>query len=95
MEWYCPSALAQASYNSSLRASEACIENERTTSAKGVRFGMIGYHTASDRKWAYDRESPVGRLDKALDEAGEKGWTVVDMERDWRVVWPTKSVQDD
>ena len=30
----------------------------------------------------------VGRLDKALDEANAKGWTVVDMKHDWRRVFP-------
>jgi hypothetical protein len=30
----------------------------------------------------------VGRLDKALDEAIQKGWTVVDMKREWKVIYP-------
>ena len=30
-------------------------------------------------------------LDKALDEARDKGWTVVDMAREWRVVYPWES----
>jgi hypothetical protein len=30
----------------------------------------------------------MGRFDKALDEANEKGWTVVDMEKDWSVIYP-------
>jgi hypothetical protein len=47
----------------------------------------IVHHTDSEREWAYDRDSLVGRLDKALDEAHEKGWTVVDMAREWRVVY--------
>lgn len=38
-------------------------------------------------EWAYDRQSSIGRLDKALDEAKAKGWTVVDMKRDWKVVY--------
>ena len=59
-----------------------------TAAGGGARFMGLLHHTDAEREWAYDRESPVGRLDKALDEAGEKGWTVVDMAREWRVVYP-------
>jgi phosphoglycolate phosphatase-like HAD superfamily hydrolase len=52
------------------------------------RFGLIVHHTDAEREWAYDRESHVGRLDKALDEAKDRGWTVVDMQRDWKQVYP-------
>jgi phosphoserine phosphatase len=45
-------------------------------------------HTDAQREWAYDRESSIGRLDKGLDEAKARGWTVVDMKRDWKVVFP-------
>jgi phosphoserine phosphatase len=54
----------------------------------GPRFMGLIHHTDAEREWAYDRESPVGQLDKALDEARAKGWTVVDMAREWRVVYP-------
>lgn len=47
-------------------------------------------HTDADREWAYDRESHLGRLDKALDEADANGWTVVDMQADWVVVYPVE-----
>ena len=46
------------------------------------------HHTDAQREWAYDRSSPVGRLDQALAEADARGWTVVDMRRDWLVVFP-------
>lgn len=59
-----------------------------TTLADGPRFGLLVRHTDAEREWAYDRKSTVGRLDAALDEAGRRGWTVVDMKRDWRVVYP-------
>ena len=36
----------------------------------------------------YDRQSHIGKLDKALDEATAKGWAVVDMKRDWKVIYP-------
>jgi len=51
-------------------------------------FELYLHHTDSVREWAYDRKSSVGRLDKGLDEAKEKGWTVIDMEKDWKVVYP-------
>jgi hypothetical protein len=30
----------------------------------------------------------AARLDRALDEAKAKGWTVVDMKNDWRKIYP-------
>jgi hypothetical protein len=52
-------------------------------------MGLV-HHTDAEREWAYDRQSHVGKLDKALDEATAKGWTVVDMKNDWNAVFPTK-----
>jgi len=51
-------------------------------------FMLYVHHTDSVREWAYDRESHIGRLDKGLDEALENGWTVIDMEKDWKVIYP-------
>jgi phosphoserine phosphatase len=59
-----------------------------TAAGDGPRFMGLVHHTDAEREWAYDRESPVGQLDKAADEAQAKGWTVVDMAREWRVVYP-------
>ena len=59
-----------------------------TEAGDGARFMGLVHHTDAEREWAYDRESPVGRLDKALDEARAQGWTVVDMAREWRAVYP-------
>lgn len=53
----------------------------------GARFIGLVHHTDADREWAYDRQSQVGRLDKALDEAKARGWTVVDMKHDWKRVF--------
>jgi hypothetical protein len=36
----------------------------------------------------YATESHIGKLDKALDEAAKRGWTVVDMKRDWKTIFP-------
>jgi phosphoserine phosphatase len=57
------------------------------TAGPGSRFGLIVHHTDAEREYAYDRESHFGRLDKALVEASERGWTVVDMKRDWKTVF--------
>jgi hypothetical protein len=59
-----------------------------TAAGQGARFALFVHHTDAEREWAYDRESSVGRLDRGLDEARAKGWTVVDMKRDWKVVFP-------
>jgi hypothetical protein len=61
-----------------------------TAAGSGPRFMGLIHHTDAEREWAYDRASPVGQLDKALDEATAKGWTVVDMKKDWRKVFPSK-----
>jgi hypothetical protein len=61
-----------------------------TTAGKGPRLGLIVHHTDAAREYAYDRHSLVGRLHRALDEAPTRGWTVVDMKRDWRVVFPAR-----
>ena len=59
-----------------------------TDAGEGPRFCLYIHHTDAKREWAYDRKSHIGKLDKGLDEAHEKGWTVVDMKRDWKVIFP-------
>jgi adenylosuccinate synthase len=61
-----------------------------TAAGNGARFCMYVHHTDAEREWAYDRDSHIGRLDKGLDEAMSRGWTVVDMKRDWNVVFPPR-----
>jgi hypothetical protein len=56
------------------------------TAGPGPRFGLIVHHTDGEREWAYDRAPPLV-LDKALDAAKARGWTVVDMKRDWQKVY--------
>ena len=60
---------------------------EWTTAGSGPRFGLIVHHTDGIREAAYDRDSSVGRLDTALDQANDRGWTVVDMKHDWKVIY--------
>jgi hypothetical protein len=59
-----------------------------TAAGEGLRLMLLVRHTDSEREWAYDRQSHIGRLDKALDEAQSRGWTVVDMKKDWNRVFP-------
>jgi phosphoglycolate phosphatase-like HAD superfamily hydrolase len=61
---------------------------EWTTLAAGPRLGLIVHHTDAAREWAYDRQSSIGNLDKAWDEAAKRDWLIVDMKTDWRVVYP-------
>jgi phosphoglycolate phosphatase-like HAD superfamily hydrolase len=61
---------------------------EWTTAGDGARLGVIIRHTDAEREWAYDRESRIGRLARALDEAPARGWVIVDMARDWSRVLP-------
>ncbi|MFB3910082.1 MAG: HAD family hydrolase [Candidatus Eisenbacteria bacterium] len=60
---------------------------EWTAAGPGPFFCLYVHHTDAEREWAYDRVSPIGRLDKGLDEALAKGWTVVDMKTDWKNVF--------
>jgi phosphoglycolate phosphatase-like HAD superfamily hydrolase len=59
-----------------------------TAAGDGARLMGIVHHTDAEREYAYDRQSKIGKLDKALDEGAAKGWTIVDMKRDWKVVFP-------
>lgn len=59
-----------------------------TTEAGGRRLGVVVHHTDAEREYAYDRQSKVGHLDKALDAAAINRWTVVDIKRDWKTVFP-------
>ncbi len=59
-----------------------------TAAGDGPRLCVLVHHTDASREWAYDRESHVGRLDKALDEAAACSWTVVSMKEDWERVFP-------
>ena len=63
---------------------------EYTTAGDGRRLGLYVHHTDAEREYAYDRESHVGKLDEALDQADANGWIIVDMKNDWKSVFPTK-----
>lgn len=59
-----------------------------TVAGPGPRFCLYVHHDDAKREWAYDRSSHVGKLDKGLDEAKTKGWTIVSMKDDWKRVFP-------
>lgn len=59
-----------------------------TCDGSGARLCLYVHHTDAEREWAYDRKSSIGRLDKGLDEAQAKGWTVVSMKNDWNRIFP-------
>ncbi len=61
---------------------------EWTTAGEGACFGLIVHHDDAAREYAYDRDSPFGKLARGLDEGAERGWTIVSMRKDWAVVYP-------
>ena len=56
--------------------------------SSGPRFCLYVHHTDAEREFAYDRQSHIGKLDKGLDEAKSRGWTVVSMKEDWKTIFP-------
>ena len=61
---------------------------EWTAAGDGARFMGIVHHTDAEREWAYDWTSHIGKLDKAWDEGIKRGWTIVSMKTDWKVIYP-------
>ena len=59
-----------------------------TKAGDGLRLGLFLHHTDAEREYAYDRESHVGKLNKALDTAKTNDWIIVDMKNDWKSVFP-------
>ncbi len=62
-------------------------------SARGKRLAAFVWHTDAVREYAYDRDTTVGRLDRGLSEAPRLGWLLIDMKRDWKVVFPFEVVK--
>ncbi|MFN0129562.1 MAG: HAD family hydrolase [Verrucomicrobiales bacterium] len=61
---------------------------EWTTTGPGSRFGLLVHHDDADREFAYDRTSPIGKLDRGLDEGPKRGWTIVSMKNAWKSIYP-------
>ena len=58
-----------------------------TAAASGCRRLMVLVdHTDAEREFDY-RISPMGRLEVALTEAHQRGWTVVSMKDDWKRIF--------
>ncbi len=58
------------------------------SAGQGLRLAALVHHTDAEREWAYDRESNVGKLDRALDKAAAKGWVRIDMKHEWTRIYP-------
>ena len=70
---------------SKMRGSIMSTAFDRRTRA---RFMGIVHHDDAERERAYDRQSHVGKLDKAWDEGLRRGWAITSMKRDWKVIFP-------
>jgi hypothetical protein len=57
-------------------------------SKRRPRLAAIVWHTDATREYAYDRDTSVGRLDRGLVQAPQLGWHLIDMRRDWKVIFP-------
>lgn len=64
---------------------------EYATSGTGPGLGVLLHHDDAAREYAYDRESPFGRLARGLDQGQERGWLLVSMQRDWAQVFAHES----
>lgn len=60
-----------------------------TMAGTGQRLAVLVHHDDAEREFAYDRKSGIGKLDKALDEALTRGWTVISMKQDWARIYPS------
>jgi hypothetical protein len=58
-----------------------------TAAGSGARLCLLVHHTDAGREFAYDRKSHIGQLDKGLDEAKARGWTVASMKDDWKTIF--------
>jgi hypothetical protein len=76
--------------------SDGDYEMLRYTTASGEpgpqhpRFGLIVHHTDAEREYKYDYPSHIGQLKRALEEAPQRGWIIVDMKNDWKTIFPTR-----
>jgi phosphoglycolate phosphatase-like HAD superfamily hydrolase len=58
-----------------------------TAAGAGRRLMVIVHHDDAEREFAYDRQSHIGKLDKAWDAAQAAKWTVVSMKTDWKRIF--------
>jgi hypothetical protein len=55
----------------------------------GPSLQILLHHDDAEREWAYDKDSEIGHLDKALDEALARNWIVISMKNDWKLIFDT------
>ena len=67
---------------------KAAIEGDLKTVAAGGQHALLELVMATHAGMTTDAFAQIGRLDKALEEAKVEGWTVVDMKKDWRHIFP-------
>jgi hypothetical protein len=60
-----------------------------TSTNTAPHMEIIVHHTDSTREWKYDRGSPIGKLEKGIDDAPKYGWVLVDMKQDWKRIYPS------
>ena len=58
-----------------------------TCAGFGTRFCLFVRHTDGEREWVYDN-TPLAKFEAGLVEAKAKGWTVVDMKNEWKIIYP-------
>lgn len=61
---------------------------EWSAAGKGPRLALIVHHDDAQREYAYDRGSHIGKLEKGLDEAPQRGWSIISMKNDWKNIYP-------
>jgi phosphoglycolate phosphatase-like HAD superfamily hydrolase len=60
-----------------------------TAARPGRSLAVLVDHTDADREFDY-RVSPMGTLKLALDEANERGWSVISMKDDWNAIFASE-----
>jgi phosphoglycolate phosphatase-like HAD superfamily hydrolase len=61
-----------------------------TAAGEGRRLMLLVHHDDAEREFAYDRQSHIGKLDKAWNEAQARKWIVVSMKSDWKRVFASQ-----
>lgn len=60
---------------------------EWVTSGSSPSLGMIIHHDDEEREFRYDRDTPIGHLEKGIQEAESRGWFLVSMKNDWKEIF--------
>jgi phosphoserine phosphatase len=63
------------------------------TSQNKINLPILIWHTDDKREYAYDKFSKVGHLDKALQSAKKNRWLIVNIKKDWKIVFKNRTCQ--